>query len=340
MDKSFENYNLEDFIADESFINYLFRADECDRIFWEEWIIDNPAKRSIVKEAAEIIRSLSLTLSEKEYHEEFEKLHIAINKNKPSPVLHLLKWNQASRSQHRFKRTIQYLALCVLVLIAGVTYLLSKQPGNKISEPDTTVTSGNQAITFTLSDSTIVTLAANSTLQYPSSFKGSNREVYLTGEASFNVKRNEKFPFKVHNKNIVATVLGTIFNIQRSGDSAIVVELLKGKLKVDIDDTSVSQNSILLSPDEKATYVYNDKHFYKTSRLTQYNVSFYKNSFDEIATRIKNVFNKTIINNSTKKNWRFTGEFQDATAVEIIENICLIKNLHSKVLGDTIFIHN
>ena len=340
MDKSFENYNLEDFIADESFINYLFRADECDRIFWEEWIIDNPAKRSIVKEAAEIIRSLSLTLSEKEYQEEFEKLHIAINKNKPSPVLHLLKWNQASRSQHRFKRTIQYLALCVLVLIAGVTYLLSKQPGNKISEQDTTVTSGNQVITFTLSDSTIITLAANSTLQYPSSFKGSNREVYLTGEASFNVKRNEKFPFKVHNKNIVATVLGTIFNIHRSGDSAIVVELLKGKLKVDIDDTSVSQNSILLSPDEKATYVYNDKHFYKTSRLTQYNVSFYKNSFDEIATRIKNVFNKTIINNSTKKNWRFTGEFQDATAVEIIENICLIKNLHSKVLGDTIFIHN
>ena len=119
MDKSFENYNLEDFIADESFINYLFRADECDRIFWEEWIIDNPAKRSIVKEAAEIIRSLSLTLSEKEYQEEFEKLHIAIKKNKSSPVLHLLKWNQASRSQHRFKRTIQYLALCVLVLIAG-----------------------------------------------------------------------------------------------------------------------------------------------------------------------------------------------------------------------------
>ncbi|HEV8083295.1 MAG TPA: FecR family protein [Chitinophagaceae bacterium] len=339
--KDFKNYKLEDFIADESFVNYLLRTNECDIIFWEQWVTSNRGKRLIVKEATDIICSLSFTLSEKEYNHEFEKLHSAINKTKPRAVFQLLKRNHVSGSQHHFKKAVQYIVFCLLIFIIGTaTYLLTQQHENKISELDKTINSGNKSITFTLSDSTVVTLAANSTLQYPSTFKGSNREVYLIGEAGFNVKRNKKFPFKVHNKNIVATVLGTIFNIKKSGDSAIVVELLKGKLKVDIEDTAASQNSILLNPDEKATYVYNGKHFFKTSNLTHFNVSFYKNSFEEIALDIKNIFNKTLINNSGNTRWRFTGEFKNASADEVIENICLIKKLHSEETGDTIFIHD
>ncbi len=339
--KSFEYYRVEKFIADESFINYHFRINEKDRIFWEQWLIKNPSKRLMVREASEIIQSLSFTLNEKEYQDEFEKIKIAINKKEPDPVFRFLNRNKISHSYHRKKRSIQYMIMGLLILIAGATYLLTQHPENKIFGLNQTISSGDKAMTFTLSDSTIVTLAPHSTLQYPLSFQGKNRQVYLQGEAGFNVKRNEHFPFKVHSKNIVTTVLGTIFNIKKPGDSAIVVELLKGKLKVEIEDATIaSLNSILLYPDEKATYVFHDKHFYKNSNAAEFNVSFRQNSFKEIATQIKNVFGKTVINHSDKKNWRFTGEFKNVTAKEIIENICLIKNLNSKVVGDTIFINN
>ena len=36
--KSLEEYRVEDFITDESFINYHFHRNENDKIFWEDWI--------------------------------------------------------------------------------------------------------------------------------------------------------------------------------------------------------------------------------------------------------------------------------------------------------------
>ncbi len=339
--KSFENYRVEDFIADDSFINYHFRLNEKDRVFWEQWLMKNPSKRLMAREAGEMIQSLSLTLNEKEYRNEFNKIKIAISSNKPSPVFRFLNWDKISPSGRRKKTTIQFLSLGLLFLSAGATYLFTQHPINKTAQLNKTVNSGASTLIFTLSDSTIVTLAPNSSLQYPLSFEGKNREVYLQGEAGFHVKRDEQFPFKVHAKNIVTTVLGTIFNIKKQGDSAIVVELLKGKVKVEIEDAGIASiHPILLYPDEKATYVFNDKHFYKDASPAEYNVSFRQDNFEEIAARIKNIFNKTIINNSSKKNWRFTGEFKSTTAKEIIENVCLVKNLSSKVAGDTIFLNN
>ncbi len=339
--KPFQNYRVEDFVTDESFINYHFRINENDRIFWEEWLIKNPSKRFMAQEASEIIQSLSLTLSEKEYQEEFNKIKIAINSKKPDRIFGFLNWNKTSHLDPRKKRSIRYVIVTLFIFTAGAIFLFTKRPGNNTIQLSQTVNNGSKAMTLVLSDSTVVTLAPNSTLQYPLSFQGKNRQVYLNGEANFHVKRNEHFPFKVHTKNIVTTVLGTIFNIKKAGDSAIVVELLKGKVKVEIEDTTnISSLPILLNPNEKATYVFHDKLFYKNSKMAESSVSFRQNSFDQIAARIKNVFGITVINQSDKKNWRFTGEFKNTTAKQIIENICLIKNLKSKVVGDTIFINN
>jgi hypothetical protein len=81
--KSFEHYGVEDFISDESFINYHLRLNEKDRIFWHEWLVKNPSKKIVAREAGEMIQSLSLTLNEKEYENELQKIKIAINKEKP-----------------------------------------------------------------------------------------------------------------------------------------------------------------------------------------------------------------------------------------------------------------
>jgi transmembrane sensor len=53
---------------------------------------------------------------------------------------------------------------------------------------------------------------------------------------------------------------------------------------------------------------------------------------------MKNAFGVTLINQSPKKDWRFTGEFKNSTAKNMVENICLVENLSFVIKGDTILI--
>ena len=255
--KSLEEYRVEDFITDESFINYHFHRNENDKIFWEDWIKTNPSKKELVDEAKELIQSLSITLTGIEYQDEFKKLKKAIGVKKQEGLFRVLNQEKIAKRVKKRRRSLQYASLLLFVLVSGTIYLLT-QPGNNGSPGlNKTISSGAIAMSILLSDSTIVTLAPNSTIQYPVVFEGENRQVYLKGEAGFNVKRNERSPFKVHADNIVTTVLGTVFNIKKQGDSVIVVELLSGKLKVEIEDSAIKTvEPIFLYPNEKAVYVF------------------------------------------------------------------------------------
>jgi len=217
------------------------------------------------------------------------------------------------------------------------------QPGTMMEKFNET----SNPVVFSLSDGSVVTLAPQSGLRYPSDFKEKNRDVYLNGEAQFHVMRDTLHPFKVHEGDIVATVLGTVFNVKKqSGDSVMVVELIKGKLRVETTGSYASAaQSIILYPDERVIYNHYSQKLYKEQWQQQKNLSlqvnhitFKRNNFDEIAEKIKNIFGVTLINKSNKKNWLFSGEFDNVSAKEITEHICLVEGLKSEAVGDTIII--
>jgi ferric-dicitrate binding protein FerR (iron transport regulator) len=84
-----------------------------------------------------------------------------------------------------------------------------------------------------LEDGTQVWLNAKSTLSYPEKFDGDKREVYLTGEAFFDVKHADKIPFYIHTGDVVTKVLGTSFNIKAYPDQqSISVAVKRGKVSV------------------------------------------------------------------------------------------------------------
>ncbi|MFR7808806.1 MAG: FecR family protein [Butyricimonas faecihominis] len=64
-----------------------------------------------------------------------------------------------------------------------------------------------------LSDGSKIYLNAGSTLRYPDQFIGDKREVFLTGEAYFEVKSDSLHPFIVHASDVAIRVLGTSFNV-------------------------------------------------------------------------------------------------------------------------------
>ncbi len=81
-------------------------------------------------------------------------------------------------------------------------------------------------------DGTVVWINAGSTLRYPEAYMNAPRELYLEGEAYFEVKPLAGKPFIVHTGAISTQVLGTSFNIHAYEYDAVEVTVSSGKVQV------------------------------------------------------------------------------------------------------------
>ncbi|TCD28692.1 FecR family protein [Pedobacter psychrodurus] len=96
-----------------------------------------------------------------------------------------------------------------------------------------------------LADGTSVWLNADSYLRFPSSFTGNQRRVELSGEAYFEVKKDQKKPFIIFSKTQTVEVLGTHFDISCYPDEALSrTTLLEGSVKLN--------DKVILKPGEQS----------------------------------------------------------------------------------------
>ncbi|NII27791.1 DUF4974 domain-containing protein [Pseudoflavitalea sp. X16] len=143
--------------------------------------------------------------------------------------------------RHRYRR-LAIAAAAMLVLSAGGWWFFRNQqalpsvaqvPANAVHK----ITQRGEMKYLLLPDSTQVWLNVASTLDFPESFSGEKREVYLSGEAFFDVKHAEDHPFLIHTGNVITKVLGTAFNIKAyPGQPDVVVSVKRGKVEVSKND--------------------------------------------------------------------------------------------------------
>ncbi len=94
-----------------------------------------------------------------------------------------------------------------------------------------------------LPDGTMVWLNASSSINFPTVFRGKERNVTVTGEAYFEVAKSKSMPFNIQVKDMKVQVLGTHFNIMAYDDeSTMNTTLLEGSVKV----SKGSENKMLL----------------------------------------------------------------------------------------------
>lgn len=106
---------------------------------------------------------------------------------------------------------------------------------------------------FLLPDSTTVFLNAESRLRFPDRFvPGSEKIVYLSGEAYFDVKRDPRSPFLVCLEHSVVKVTGTSFNVKAyPDDTNEATTLISGTVSMGIGTT---EQWIVLKPGEQGYY--------------------------------------------------------------------------------------
>lgn len=106
-----------------------------------------------------------------------------------------------------------------------------------------------------LSDGTKVHLNAGSRLVYPESFVDKNREVFLVGEAFFEVAQDEKHPFIVQTTDVRVKVLGTHFNVSAyPSDNIIETVLTEGRVRLEQNSSRLFDESTELLPGQLAAF--------------------------------------------------------------------------------------
>ncbi len=108
-----------------------------------------------------------------------------------------------------------------------------------------------------LSDGTKVWLNSGSKLVFPSAFRSENREVYLEGEAIFEVEHDLNKPFLVASNNHKIEVLGTVFNVSNyKGDSEISTVLKSGSVQINYKSGRFfkSNESLKIKPNQMSIF--------------------------------------------------------------------------------------
>ena len=116
----------------------------------------------------------------------------------------------------RFIIPIFYRVAATVLIVIGLGFA-----GYRIALPKqiTVVTSSAEKnVNVSLPDGSIIWLNRNSSLIYPAKFRGNTRKVTLTGEAYFEIARNEAKPFIINAGKADVKVLGTTFNVITNND--------------------------------------------------------------------------------------------------------------------------
>lgn len=179
-----------------------------------------------------------------------------------------------------------------------------------------------------LSDGTFVHLNSGTTLKYPVKFiAGENRQVFLDGEAFFDVAKDKKHPFIVNADELNVRVLGTHFNVSNyPEDAATDVVLVEGSVGMyqSNQEFDAAKNTIL-KPGFKGSFNKENAKISTKAVITDIYTSwidggltFRNMSFKNIITKLERRYNVTIINKNEKlANEKFNASFKE----ESIENV-------------------
>jgi transmembrane sensor len=263
-------------------------------------------------------------------------------------------------------------------LVLGATlclWYLSANPGKQAlaSNWRNKITAPGVKERILLPDSTVVTLNSGTTFKYPLSFGNKNREVYLNGEAFFEVHKDREHPFIIHTKKMNVRVLGTVFNIKSyDTESHSETSLIHGSIEVTLNDRI--SDRIILKPHEKLI-VENNSPVQKQTNIpigrndlnaavkgTQYSLTnlTYSPKIDSAAIETLWLKNKLVFRNEDfgsiaddmsrwygiqivfereeLKKLRFTAMFERETATEALESLRFTEDFHFKKKGSIFYI--
>lgn len=267
-------------------------------------------------------------------------------------------------------------AAAILLIIGFTWYYRSPRPtANKTSIARHLLqktTQPTQKAVLTLSDGTVITLNSATTIKYPDHFDDSTREIYLEGEAYFDVGKDASHPFIIHADKMNIRVLGTSFNVKSyRNESLSEATLIKGSIEVTLNDRP--SDRIILKPKEKLIVQNNlatrrpvnpdpanQDNTGKSTRYSLTNLTYFPNNvktvietswvenklvftdkdFAQLSGQLERWYGVHIkFGNERVKQYSFTGFFEKETLPEALDALKLIEHFNYKITDSTVYIY-
>lgn len=323
-------------------INYLSgNWDDCDSGLLDAWLEENSENARLFGQLVNLWEADMLIKREKSFDANSAWARLESKMNAQTTIVNRLGG---------FKQIFRYAAIFILALALGGTgsYLthnnfeIFKSSKNSI---EYTAPYGSKT-KLKLLDGSLVWLNAGTTLKYDQGFGADNRDIQLSGEAYFEVAKNKKLPFIVKAKDVSVLAVGTIFNVKAYPDEQTVETILiEGSVELD-NLESKTQKSILLNPNQKATFYPDQNQFivsdiedahetsWRTDNWIVKNVNL--SSFAKLLERRYNI--EITFEEDNIKNYQFTGNIKDETIEQILTAMTHTAPLKYKIIHKNVSI--
>lgn len=230
--------------------------------------------------------------------------------------------------------------LCILFLFR---YQSDVQPREIVYIEKTTLP--RQKLKLTLTDSTVVYLAPESKLRYPAKFAGDKRQVFLEGEAFFEVKRDTTHPFLVTSELLTTKVLGTSFNINAfPGSPDIRISLFSGK--VEVSKESEPERTYALHPGQQLVYERNERRInrqdfdqtavngWMTNKLVFRNIK-----LEEAVRKIEKLYGvKIVLTDKNMVGRQLWASFDNEPLDKVLDYLKMAGDVNFRREGDVIYL--
>jgi transmembrane sensor len=355
------HYTTEDFICDESFQRYCLGV-EADVVAWQDVLNRHPEKKQVVEEAINIVTALQARQGSRQ--EQLQQLKESFSRYAQ------LKHRLHVKDPKKFfpKRYVAGIAASVLVAVVAYFLIYRSSP----SPHSTGVVAASPLIfqsdsalrkTFVLADGSVVTLRKNSVLEVSKSFNQNNREVSLTGEAFFDVKKDAGHPFIVHTQEVDIKVVGTVFNVKAyPGNSETETALFRGRVEVSVKGQHAG-TPVVLTPNQKLVInsaplgvaqkdsavarrpvvmplsADTKDHKAKEIAWVRNRLAIENEPLEVIATKLQQWYGiEVVFEDESVKQYRYSGTFESETVVNALEALQLSYPFSFEVQKDRIII--
>ena len=217
-------------------------------------------------------------------------------------------------------------AVLAAAVILFMCMLWSRPSENAAPEIFEIVAERGQKSSVTLPDGSRVMINSASTISYTSDYNVKERNVFLSGEAYFDVASNADIPFVVHADKVSVTALGTEFNVKAyAEDPYVVTTLVEGGVR-----TEAGTQYELLTRAQEASYnkeadvllAYDVKDISRAVPWIRNELLFENESLADIAVTLERMYNVTIVfEDEAAKGYSYTGLIRNNSLQNVLELI-------------------
>ena len=198
-----------------------------------------------------------------------------------------------------------------------------------------------------LPDGSIVKLNSDTKIKYPENFSGKYREVEISGEALFEVKKDKDFPMLVKTrKGVDIEVTGTRFLIRSyENDESALTILLSGTINLISSDNGKNISSQELSPMESAIISNNKIDMIAQADTTkdlawlQGKLIFEDTPINEVLKQLNRWHGADfVVNDKSILSYKITAQFRSESIVQIMEVLRFCSPIDYNIINNNIYL--